>query len=338
MATVQLADIYEVETFNQSVQESAIELNRFISSGVMIQDPRIDEMVAIGGMVGELPFYNALTNDEPDYTTDDPTDVLVPAKIDSGTQIFRLANQAKGWSTMDLSRQLALADPLSAITGSIGHYWATNSQNRLVSTSIGVIADNIANDDGDMVNVIAIADGDNATAANLISAEAVIDAQSTLGDHSSKITAIAMHSVVYANLKKQNLIDFIPNARGEINIPTYLGLSVIEDDNLTVVAGGTSGFIYTSILFGSGVFAYGTSPALVPSELERSALVGQGGGQDVIVARRNEIIHPNGFAFASNGLTAGVSANRAALELATQWDRVYANRKNIAMAALKTNG
>lgn len=338
MAEVRLVDIYEPTTFDGRVQEAAIELNQFIASGVLVRDSRIDNMVAQGGMVGELPFFHGLVNDEPDYTTDNPASTNTPAKVDSGTQIFRLANQAKAWSTMDLARQLALQDPLGAITTRIGHYWAVNTQQRLISSAVGVYADNVANDTSDMVNDIAIEDGDNAAAANLISAEAVIDAQSTLGDHSSQVTAIGMHSVVFAALKKQNLIDYIPNARGEVTIPTYLGLTVIEDDALPVEAGGTSGFKYTTILFGQGAFSYGESAPLVPSEMERLPSSGNGGGQDILYSRRSEIIHPNGFAFLSSGISQGISATRTQLEAAAQWDRVYNERKNIPLAYLITNG
>lgn len=338
MAEVRLVDIYEPTAFNAAVQEAAVESNAFLASGILTRDPRIDSMVGVGGMVGELPNFNPLTNDEPDYTTDDPTNLATPAKIASGTQIYRLANQHKSWSTMDLSRQLALADPLGAITSRVGHYWGVNTQQRVVSSAMGVLADNVANDNSDMVIDVSIADGDNALAANLISAEAVIDAMATLGDMSSAVTAIAMHSVVYTTLRKLNLIDFIPDARGEVRFPTYLGLRVVEDDNLDVTAGGISGFIYTSILFGQGAFGYGTTPAVMPSELEREANAGNGGGQDILHYRHNEIIHPQGFAFASAGLAQGVSATRANLEAAAQWDRIYTERKNIPLAFLKTNG
>lgn len=338
MAEVRLVDIYEPTAFNAAVQEAAVEQNAFLASGILVQDPRIDGMVGVGGMVGELPNFNAMTNDEPDYVTDDPAATSTPAKIASATQIYRLANQHKSWSTMDLARQLALADPLGAITSSIGHYWGVNSQQRVVSSAMGVLADNIANDSSDMVIDVSIADGNAAVAANLIAADAVIDAMATLGDAAAKIKAIGMHSVVYTTLQKLNLISFIPNARGEINIPTYLNLRVIVDDQLDVTAGGTSGFVYTSILFGEGAFGYGTAPAMTPSELERNEAAGNGGGQDIIHSRHNEIIHPQGFAFLSTSIAQGISATRAQLETAAQWDRVYVERKNIPLAFLKTNG
>lgn len=338
MAEVRLAQVYEPTAFNAAVQEAAIEKNGFLASGVLARDSRIDAMVGVGGMVGELPNFNPLTNDEPDYVTDDPANLATPANIATGTQIYRLANQHKSWSTMDLARQLALADPLGAITNRIGHYWAVNSQQRVVSSSMGVLADNVANDGGDMVVNVSIATGDTAAAANLIHADAVIDAMATLGDAANNVTAIAMHSVPYTTLQKLQLITFIPDARGEINIPTYLGLRVIVDDNLDVTPAATNGNIYTSVLFGAGAFGYGTTPAAQPSELERVANAGNGGGQDIIHSRFNEIIHPQGFAFLSSGITAGVSATRAQLDDAAQWDRIYTERKNVNIAFLRTNG
>ena len=138
MAQVQLVDIYEPTAFNAAVQEAAIETNAFLQSGILVQDPRIDAMVGVGGMVGELPNFNPLVNDEPEYTDDNPANTSTPAKIDSGTQIYRLANQHKSWSTMDLARQLALADPLGAITANVGHYWAVNTQQRVISSALGI--------------------------------------------------------------------------------------------------------------------------------------------------------------------------------------------------------
>lgn len=340
MATVQLADVYEPTAFNAAVQEAATELNAFIASGILQQDPRIDTMVEVGGMVGELPNFNPLVNDEPDYTTDDPATLSVPANIDSGVQIYRLANQHKSWSTMDLARQLALEDPLGAITNRIGHYWAVNSQQRVISSALGVMADNLANDAGDMILNVALETTVGLAPANLIHADAVIDALNTMGDAANAITAIAIHSNVYTTLQKLNLITFIPDARGEVNIATYLGLRVVVDDAMPTRAGTTSGTVYTSVLFGTGAFGYGTAMPLVPSELERVKSAGNGGGQDIIHSRYSEIIHPQGFKFlsANVGLTAGVSATRAMLDDAVEWDRVYTDRKNIPLAFLQTNG
>ena len=339
MATVQLADVYNPLIFDPAVQEAAIELNRFLQSGVMLTDPRIDSMASGPGNIGDLPFYFGLTNDEPNYSSDDPDTHSTPDKISSGLQKYMSAHVNNSWSTMDLSRELALEDPMGAITNRIGKYWAVNTEKRIIHSSVGVLNDNIANDSSDMVNAVHTETGSAATDANRISAEAVLDAKQTMGDHSEALVSIAMHSIQYTQLQKQNLIDYIPNARGEVVIPTYLGYRVIVDDSMPVRAGTVDGFVYTVILFASGSFAYGQGTATTPSELWRSPSGGNGGGQDILYSRGTEIIHPWGFAFdpAGGGALAGQSANYAELETAAKWDRVYQHRKNVGLAFLTCN-
>lgn len=336
MPAVQLADVYEPTTFNQSMQEEAIELNAFVSSGVLQEDAELTTLAAVGGRTGELPFYHGLTNDEPNYSTDNPASSSTPAKITDGLQTWRLAAMNKSWSTMDLARQLALADPLAAITTRVGHYWRTVLTRRVIQSAMGVLADNDANDSDDMLYSIATDDAAAVTAAEQISAEAVIAAVGTMGDHWGEISAIAMHSVPFQRLQAADLITFVPTSEQNIRIPTYLGYTVIVDDSLPAVA-GTNRITYTSIMFAPGAFAHGIGTPPVPSELEREASAGDGGGQDIIHTRQTHIIHPVGFSFLSASV-AGTSPTEAELALAANWNRVYAERKNIGLAFLQTNG
>ena len=332
MATTQLADIYNPLVFEPAVDEAAIELNAFLASGVMAASPELDSMASIGGNIGELPFHHNLDKSgEPNYTTDVPATLSTPKKITTGKMIYMLASMHDSWSTMDLTRELALMDPLNAITRKIGQFWATQVQKRVVSTTEGIITGNIANDSGDMVVDI---HGDTATptATQVISAEAIIDVQQTLGDHMSVLSVIAMHSVTYTNLKKQNLIDFIPNARGEVVIPTYLGMYVVMDDGLTIKS--NTGTWYYTYLYAPGAIDYGKGSPMVPSELERIAGAGNGGGQDVVHSRQSGIYHPYGYQFDATA-PAGQSATLAELA-ADNWTRVV-ERKNVGIACLIHN-
>ena len=54
MATVQLADVYNPLTFARREQEAQIELNRFLTSGVLVQDPRLNDQASVGGDIGGL--------------------------------------------------------------------------------------------------------------------------------------------------------------------------------------------------------------------------------------------------------------------------------------------
>lgn len=338
MASTQLADIYNPLVFNEAVDEAALELNRFIRSGIMVPSPVLDQMATVGGNIGELPFHKPLdVSGEPNYSTDDPTSFSTPDKITTGKMIYRLASLNKSWSTMDLTRELALMDPLAAITRKVGGYWATMIEKRLLASAAGILADNDANDSDDMfVSIYSDVVVGSLTAANYISAEAVLDAAQTMGDHKDALAAIAMHSVTFTKLQKLNLIDYIPDSIGVVRIPTYLGYEVIVDDSMTVTA-GTNTPRYTTILFARGAFDNGSGKIMVPSELERIPSAGDGGGQDVIYTRRSEIIHPYGFQFTSADVTDnGQSASIAELGAAANWDRVVA-RKKVGIAFLLHN-
>jgi hypothetical protein len=335
MATVQISDIYNPLTFAPFVDEAQIELNAFIQSGVLVQSPLVSNQASQGGNEGVLTGFKPLGTEEPNYSSDNPSVNSTPSNITKYVQRWRLASQNQSWSTMDIAAELALKDPVGAITSKIGQYWATQNERRLIQSAMGVLADNVANNDGDMVVNLATDDAAPIDPAELVSGDAVLDALQTSGDHKMNYTAIAMHSVVYTSLQKQNLIDFIPNARGEIVIPTYMGMTVVVDDSLPAVAGAER-VTYTSILFGAGAFAGGQGRIRNPSEIDREPSAGNGGGEEIIYSRRSEIIHPLGCSF-TGGTVAGQSPTQAELGLAGNWTRVW-ERKNINMAFLQTNG
>lgn len=335
MATVQISNIYNPLTFARREQEAQIQLNQFLNSGIVVVDPRVSAQASQGGNVGELPFYKPLGTEEPNYSTDNPATTSTPANVTSAKMVWRLAAQNKSWSTMDLARELALEDPVGAITNRIGQYWATNNEKRVIQSCLGILASNVANNGGDMRVTVATDAAGAITDAERISAELIIDAEQTAGDHQGGFTAIAMHSVVYARLRKQNLIGFVRNADNNTMFATYGGKRVVVDDSLPAVA-GTNRVTYTTILFGAGAFVMGEGRVMVPSEMERAPATGNGGGQDIIYSRRSDIIHPLGFTFTSASV-AGQSATQAELATAANWTRVW-ERKNVPIAFLQTNG
>lgn len=335
MAVVQLSDIYEPTVFNESVDEAAKELNVFLRSGVLVPSSQLSMMASVGGRIGELPFHAPLSTGEPDYSSDDPAQFATPDNITTKKMIYRLAAMHKSWSTMNLSRELALMDPLSAITAKIGGWWATAIQNRLLASARGILADNDANDNDDMFHDISNDSANPITDGERISAEAVLTAKQTMGDHAGALTTIAMHSVLYTRLQLQNLIDYIPTSIANVRIPTYLGYTVVVDDGMPAIV-GVNRIKYYTMLFAAGAFDSGSGRVLVPSEIERIPNAGNGGGQDVIHTRRSEIIHPYGFQFTSS-VVVNESATIAELANALNWDRVV-DRKQVGMAFLITNG
>ena len=338
MAVVQIADIYNPLTFGRRVQQAQTDLNSFIASGVAVADGVLQAQIAQGGRTGELAAYNPLTLDEPTYSTDDPAVNSTPAKIAKSVQKFRVASRNKSWSAMDLARELALEDPVGAITNRIGAYWARDDEARVINSFLGVLADNVANDGGDMVIDVATDDAGAVTDAERISGDRVIDALQTIGDHKGMLTTIAIHSQIHARLQKQQLIQYIRDADNNIMFETYMGKRLIVDDNLPAVA-GTNRVTYTCMLFAPGIVANANGRVLNPTELDRKPEAGEGGGQDIIYSRVANVWHPVGFSFLSTTLTGGNDNSQADygdLQLAANWDRVF-QRKNVPMAFLQVN-
>jgi hypothetical protein len=334
MAVVALTDIYNPLTFGRRTQQAQLELNRFLRSGVAIVDPALTAQLASGGNIADLPNYSYLAVGEPNYSTDNPATVSTPANISNELAKARLGIRNKSWSTMDIARELALEDPVAAITGRIGQYWATDDEKRVINSLLGVMADNIANDAGDMIIDVAT-DAVGAVAdAERISGTTVINALQTLGDHKQAITAIAMHSVVHARLQKNNLIQYERTSDQDVMFETYLGKRLIIDDSLPAIA-GTNRIKYTCVLFGPGAIVSGNGRVMVPSELLRVPGAGNGGGQDIMFSRVANLWAPVGFSFTSASV-ASTSPTYAELATAANWNRIHA-RKNIPIAFLRVN-
>lgn len=337
MATTQIADIYNPLTFARRATEAQIQLNAFIASGVMSNDVALAAQAAAGGNTGEMTNYKPMVYSEPNYSSDDPAQLATTDKVESAVMKYRKYFGNRAWSFMDLARMVNLQqgpDPVGVVTTQIGQYWANVEQTRAIRTSLGILADSVANHGGDMVKSVATDDAGAVTDAERINADVVLDAKQTLGDHASKITAIAMHSVVKTRLQKQNLIDYIPDARGEVMIPTYLGYRIIEDDEMPAVA-GTNRITYTCVLFAPGALGYANVPTLNASTTDRIEEAGNGGGEDRVWSRTSGIIHPLGYTW-TDASVAGNSATWAELENAANWTRVW-DRKNIPMAFIQVN-
>ena len=297
MATVQLADVIDVTVFQDLPAVNGVEKTAFFESGIAVASPLFNELADAAGKTSELPFWNDVDESvEPNLTSDDPTDIATPAKVTQGEQITRKAFLNKGLSASDLASELAMGeDAITHCRNRVDRYWSRQWQRRLIASTNGILADNVANDSSDMVNDISIEAGDSSTSANWFSRSAFTTAAFTSGDHFDDYNAIAVHSVVYKRMVDNDDIDFVPDSQGNLTIPTFMGRRVVVDDTMNVEAGATSGFKYTSVLFGAGAVGYGEGMPKVPVEIEREAAQGEGGGVETLWTRKTWILHPFGF-------------------------------------------
>lgn len=336
MALVQLTDVIIPEVYESYSAVDNPERTAFFESGVAVRNGMLDAKANEGGDQLNVPFWNDLDpNQEPNLSNDNPAASATPQKITAGRQIAQMAYLNQAYSSADLAGEIAGSDPMQRVRNRFGRYWQRQWQRRLVSSLSGILADNVANDSGDMVEDVSIADGNNATGANLFSRSAFTGAGFTLGDQFESTSAIAVHSVVYKRMVDNDDVEFIPDSLGRMTIPTFMGRRIIVDDGMPVVAGGTSGFVYTSVLFGEGAIGYGEGSAINPVELDREPLQGNGGGVDILIERKSWLLHP--FGFAVSATPAANSFSLAELTNAGTWNRVVP-RKSVPLAFLKTNG
>jgi len=337
MASTIISDVVVPSVFAPYVQELSLELSLLVRTGVIARSQQLDAFLSGGGQILDVPAWEDLSDTEPNISSDSGT--ATPLNIGSNQAKAVRVNQNQAWGSMDLSSQLAGSDPMDAIARRVAAYWTRAQQARLLATVKG-LADNNAS----IVNDISDAGTDNnaaADAANLVSADAFLDTFQLLGDHKTNISAIAMHSVVHTNLQKQNLIDFIPDSEGNVGFGTYLGKTVLVDDGMITQADASLTEYYT-IAFGAGAFQLGVGSPRVGAEVERNALAGSGGGEEILVSRTEYCLHPQGFTAVAANIPANNSSwSNSELEdtVAPAYEFVDATRrKAVPLAVLKSNG
>ena len=336
MATVQLSDIIDVKVFQDLPSVNSPEKTAFFESGVVTRNSLLDGIATAAGKTAELPFWKDIdATVAPNLSTDNPATLATPDKIVQGEQIARKAFLNKGLSAADLASELAMGSrAMDQIRARVDAYWLRQWQRRLIASCNGILADNVANNSGDMVINVAAEATASQTATTKFNRDTFNDAVYTMGDAADALRAIAVHSAVMKQMVKNDDIVYVQDSQGRLTIPTYMGLRVIVDDGLPVVAGTTSGFKYTSVIFGEGAFGYGDGAPVVPVEVQREANQGNGAGVETLWTRKTWILHP--FGYQNTGTPASVSFSLAELAADAAWSRVV-ERKNVPISFLVTN-
>lgn len=333
MAYTGIADIIVPEIWVPYMQERTRTKSALWQSGIVEQSEEYSNKVGNGSSTVNMPFFQDLAGRSQSLSESNP---LTPKKIGASKDVAVIHRRGDAWSGQDLAKALSGADPSGAIADLVADYWVRDMQTTLLYVLDGVFAS--TDMAAEHVSDIAIEDGANAAATNLITSGGVIDAFKLLGDRLDAFAGIAMHSEIYWELVKQNEIEFLaPADQNAQPIRTYKGKVVIVDDGMPKVAGDTSGFKYTTYLFGMGSFAFGEGTPMgefgndISVETDRDILAGKG----YLTNRRHFLLHPKGVKW--QGTIAGDTPADAELQAAASWARVY-ERKNVAIAALVTNG
>lgn len=311
-AGTKIADVIVPEVFNQYVIERTAELSAFYQSGIISHNPELDALATAGGKLINMPFWEDLSGD--DEVLSDTTPLNVD-KITANKDVAALLMRGKAWSANDLAKALSGDDPMRAIGDLVAAYWARRQQVTLINTLKGVFSS------GTMATNTHDISGEST--ASGFTGSTFLDASYKLGDAEEKLTGLSVHSQVYANLRKQNLIEFALNSDNQ-PIPTYMGKRVIVDDGMPV-----DGDVFTTYIFGQGAIGLGNGAAPVPTETDRDSLQ----GDDILINRQHFLLHPRGVKF-TNGTVIGESPTNAELATGSNWERVY-EPKNVRIVQFK---
>ncbi len=334
MSKTAIADIIIPTEFEKYAIERTAALSAFGQCGIVEHAPEFDALASGGGREVNMPFWKDLTATR-QLLSDSAT--LAVNKITSSQDVARIHNDAQVWSVNHLATVLSGDDPMQAIIDLVAGYWARTDQGLLISSLKGMFA--AASMSGNLLS-IASESVANQSAATRLNGGTFIDACLKLGDRADQLTAVAMHSATEAALRKQDLIDFIPDSEGKALLRTFQGRRVVVDDALPARAGSTDGVVYTTFLFGPGAFGKGSAPLNKPLEgghgtegveMSREPL----DSDTVLINRRRYLLHPRGVKFTSASV-AGDSPTNAELETGANWTRVW-EAKNVRIVAVEHN-
>lgn len=328
-----LADIdFVPELFLSYQQEENQEQSQLFQSGIIAQNPAIAAEFAKGGREIVIPFFDDLTG-----SSEVLSDIigLTPTGIGSGRQTGIRNLRGKAWHSSLLASELSGSDPMQAIARRTGAWWMRDIQSTLVAQLVGLFSAG-----GPLVTSHSV--GSNSTA---LSGGLLIDGMAKLGSAGRSLTGVAMHSAPFYYLVKQDLITpaaspaIVPSSQIDTRVSqqmpefgTYMGRTVFVDDTLPVSIGaGTGGTnVYTSYMFGPGAFAYAEILPEKSVQSDENILK----GTEVLVNRKNYLLHPVGMNFQGN--VAGNSPTDAEFQGVNAYSKAFTDNRNIRMVAIRS--
>lgn len=320
-------------------------LTALYDSGAVQENAQIANLISNGSDYYTIPFYDVLGGTPVNY--DGATNIT--ATEHSGTaQNGIVYGRANAWKARDFIRDFnSGANPMQSIAAQVAKFWQKQRQATLLKILDGVFGitdDETDNWDAWQLHTTNLASTTtSATEANKITETTIADTiQKAVGDNADVFSMAIMHSAIANALAKLELLEYrkYTDANGvqrPLRIADINGMAVIIDDGVPVKASSTATGEkeYTTYLFGAGAIQHASAPVQVPYETKRDELTN--GGEDYLITRIRETMHPNGFSFVppSSGYTH--SPTDAQLGAAANW-KLVGEAKGIAMARVITNG
>lgn len=324
---------FDPEVFTDYIQEADPVHTSIINSGVLRVSPEISNVLTDKNNIFTVPNYAPLTGVANNY---DGETNNIPTTISAAKQTGMAFRRMYAWKDQDFTRELTGADPLGDVARKVAYFQQKNNQAELLSVIDGALGVSTM---ASHVKDISAASG-TPTAENKISGDTFIDAaQEALGDNFDDLVMVAMHSRVYANLLKLQLVNNIATTPGAYSRGVQFGLLlnkylVMVDDSLTKSGSGATTKYHTYLL-GEGAIATARNiridkPNYVDYDPETL------GGVNKLYTKWGMALHPMGMSLNVANIAKN-SPTRTELGTAANYTQVW-DSKNIKLAKIISNG
>ena len=330
---------FDEEVFADMMKEEDFWKNEIAASGIVQQDASIMDLIGSKGNVATIPIYKPLNVHDEDMgaLNNDGETNNVPVEISGDKQTCMLIQRMKAFKAKDFTKELTGADPLGLIKSKITDYykqvWEVELMN-IANAVLGVagLADHITD--------LSVTSG-TVGEGNLIDETTMIDAeQKALGDMAGGLGLAIMHSKIFSQYKKLQLVEYDKYTVGgaikqDITLPRINGKTILVTDYYTVDT-AVSGFpVYKTYLFGEGAVLSAEkknyeNQYTTKYDPETSA------GIDMFYTKQGKVLHPNGLSLAVDQI-AKESPTFAELGKAANYALKF-NHKNVKMGLIKSNG
>lgn len=317
---------FDEEVFTGMMQEADYWKTPIIASGIVQQDSSIMDLIGEKGNVATIPIYKPLDANESgmEPLNNDGLTNNTPVEISGDKQTCMLIQRMKAFKAKDFTKELTGADPMTLIRNKIAGYYAQVWEIELMNIAAAVLG----------VSALSGHVLDLATESKEIEAGTIYDAeQAALGDMAEGLGLIVMHSAIYTQYKKMNMVEFDKYTvngviKQEITLPTIAGKHVLVTDNYT-----KNDNTYLTYLFGEGAFlscdkTNYENQYTTDYDPETSA------GIEKFYTKQGKVLHPNGLSLAVDNI-AKESPTKAELGTVANWSLKY-NSKNVKMGLIKS--
>lgn len=330
---------FDEEVFTDMMQEADYWSNPIVASGIIHQDASIMNLIGSQGNVATIPMYKPLNIHDENMgalNNDGLTD-NIPQEIAGDKQTCMLIQRMKAFKAKDFTKELTGAKPLDNIRGKIQNYYAQVWEDEMMNIANAVLALEALQDHVLDLSVTTGTVGE----ANLINATTLIDAeQQALGDMAGDLGLMVLHSKIFAQYKKMQLVEYDKFTIGdaikkEVILPHIGGKIPLVTDYYTVDT-STVGFpVFKTFLFGEGAFR-SADKKNYEKQYTTNYDPEKAAGTEMFYTKQGKVLHPNGLSLAVDNIVQE-SPTKAELGTTANWGLKF-NHKNVKMGVIKSNG